>query len=336
MGPLAVHACLEPGVAARSRSARASARKRGAERARFGGRHERFFYHARGKPERGDLSARRSYTARAVTIRLYNTLTQSSSPSSRSSRAKPRLRLRPDDLRPRARRPRADVHDVRRPRPAPPRARLRGDLRAQRDRRRRQDPRARERAERRAPLALSSSMSDLVRRAAPDARLRRTDARAARLAAPSPRSSRSSRSSSPRGTPTSSPTAKGQDVYFAVRSFAEYGKLSHRNVDDLRAGARVEVGEAKRDPLDFALWKGETEDAGGGPARGGRGAPGGTSSARRWRRSASGRTSTSTAAGWTSSSPTTRTRSRRARPRGAARSRASGCTRASSTSTKRR
>jgi len=45
------------------------------------------------------------------------------------------------------------------------------------------------------------------------------------------------------------------DVYFAVRKFPDYGKLSRRNVDDLLAGARVEPGEAKRDPLDFALWK---------------------------------------------------------------------------------
>ncbi len=45
------------------------------------------------------------------------------------------------------------------------------------------------------------------------------------------------------------------DVYFAVRRFPEYGKLSHRNLEDLRAGARIEVDERKRDPLDFALWK---------------------------------------------------------------------------------
>src|SRR3989449_543856 len=45
------------------------------------------------------------------------------------------------------------------------------------------------------------------------------------------------------------------DVYFAVRSFPGYGKLSKRNLDDLRAGARVEPGDQKRDPLDFALWK---------------------------------------------------------------------------------
>jgi cysteinyl-tRNA synthetase len=46
------------------------------------------------------------------------------------------------------------------------------------------------------------------------------------------------------------------DVYYAVRKFPEYGRLSKRNLDDLVAGARVEPGEAKRDPLDFALWKG--------------------------------------------------------------------------------
>ena len=50
-------------------------------------------------------------------------------------------------------------------------------------------------------------------------------------------------------------TASG-DVYFRVRSFPEYGKLSGRDVDDMRSGARVAVGEEKEDPLDFALWKG--------------------------------------------------------------------------------
>jgi cysteinyl-tRNA synthetase len=45
------------------------------------------------------------------------------------------------------------------------------------------------------------------------------------------------------------------DVYYAVRKFPDYGRLSKRNLDDLMAGARVELGEAKHDPLDFALWK---------------------------------------------------------------------------------
>jgi cysteinyl-tRNA synthetase len=46
------------------------------------------------------------------------------------------------------------------------------------------------------------------------------------------------------------------DVYYAVRKFPAYGQLSRRDVDDLRSGARVETGDVKRDPLDFALWKG--------------------------------------------------------------------------------
>jgi len=45
------------------------------------------------------------------------------------------------------------------------------------------------------------------------------------------------------------------DVYFSVRSFPGYGKLSKRHLEDMRAGARVEPGEQKHDPLDFALWK---------------------------------------------------------------------------------
>ncbi|HEY8542706.1 MAG TPA: cysteine--tRNA ligase, partial [Pseudothermotoga sp.] len=45
------------------------------------------------------------------------------------------------------------------------------------------------------------------------------------------------------------------DVYFDVKSFPKYGELSHRSLDDMIAGARVEVNEKKRNPLDFALWK---------------------------------------------------------------------------------
>jgi cysteinyl-tRNA synthetase len=49
--------------------------------------------------------------------------------------------------------------------------------------------------------------------------------------------------------------ATNGDVMYSVSSFAEYGKLSGRQLSDLRAGARVAVDEAKRDPLDFVLWK---------------------------------------------------------------------------------
>jgi cysteinyl-tRNA synthetase len=45
------------------------------------------------------------------------------------------------------------------------------------------------------------------------------------------------------------------DVYFSVRSFDGYGKLSRHNLDDLRAGDRIEPGTKKHEPLDFALWK---------------------------------------------------------------------------------
>ena len=47
----------------------------------------------------------------------------------------------------------------------------------------------------------------------------------------------------------------GDGVYYRVRSFPRYGALSHRNVDELLIGARIEPGEDKADPLDFALWK---------------------------------------------------------------------------------
>ncbi len=46
------------------------------------------------------------------------------------------------------------------------------------------------------------------------------------------------------------------DVYYHVPSYADYGRLARRNLDELQAGARVEVDERKRDPMDFALWKG--------------------------------------------------------------------------------
>ena len=45
------------------------------------------------------------------------------------------------------------------------------------------------------------------------------------------------------------------DVYFEVGKFSGYGKLSKRKLEDMQAGARVEVDERKRSPMDFALWK---------------------------------------------------------------------------------
>ncbi len=45
------------------------------------------------------------------------------------------------------------------------------------------------------------------------------------------------------------------DVYFSTRSFDNYGKLSGQTIDDLKSGARIQIDESKKDPLDFALWK---------------------------------------------------------------------------------
>lgn len=45
------------------------------------------------------------------------------------------------------------------------------------------------------------------------------------------------------------------DVYYSTRKFKGYGKLSGQNIEDLEAGARIQVGDLKRDPMDFALWK---------------------------------------------------------------------------------
>ncbi|MBX3228733.1 MAG: cysteine--tRNA ligase [Labilithrix sp.] len=73
-------------------------------------------------------------------------------------------------------------------------------------------------------------------------------------------------------------TPVGKDVYYAVRSYDGYGKLSRRNVDDLRSGASERLAEnadeVKKDPLDFALWKGQAKDAFGFDSPWGHGRPG--------------------------------------------------------------
>ena len=68
--------------------------------------------------------------------------------------------------------------------------------------------------------------------------------------------------------------AAGGDVYFDVRSKPDYGKLSGRRVDEMREGYRIEPGEAKRDPLDFALWKGSKPGEPSWPSPWGPGRPG--------------------------------------------------------------
>ncbi len=69
------------------------------------------------------------------------------------------------------------------------------------------------------------------------------------------------------------PVADG-DVYFAVRAFEAYGKLSGRRIDELLAGARVEISDLKHDPLDFALWKAAKPGEPAWPSPWGPGRPG--------------------------------------------------------------
>jgi cysteinyl-tRNA synthetase len=64
------------------------------------------------------------------------------------------------------------------------------------------------------------------------------------------------------------------DVYYAVRSFADYGRLSGKSLDELNAGERVEVDPHKRDPLDFVLWKAAKPGEPAWPAPWGPGRPG--------------------------------------------------------------
>ena len=64
------------------------------------------------------------------------------------------------------------------------------------------------------------------------------------------------------------------DVYFSVRSDPGYGKLKGQDIDDMENGARISPTEQKRDPLDFALWKGEKPGEPSWPSPWGKGRPG--------------------------------------------------------------
>ena len=68
--------------------------------------------------------------------------------------------------------------------------------------------------------------------------------------------------------------AANGDVDYAVRKFDGYGKLSGRSPDEMRAGARIEVAQAKRDPLDFVLWKAAKPGEPAWDSKWGRGRPG--------------------------------------------------------------
>jgi cysteinyl-tRNA synthetase len=64
------------------------------------------------------------------------------------------------------------------------------------------------------------------------------------------------------------------DVYFSTKKYDEYGKLSHLPLDELESGARISVGEIKRDPMDFALWKAAKPNEPSWPSPWGEGRPG--------------------------------------------------------------
>ncbi|WP_300656112.1 cysteine--tRNA ligase [Pseudomonas sp.] len=64
------------------------------------------------------------------------------------------------------------------------------------------------------------------------------------------------------------------DVYYRVGKFVGYGKLSRKKIEDLKVGARIEVDEAKQDPLDFVLWKGVKPGEPSWPSPWGAGRPG--------------------------------------------------------------
>jgi len=68
--------------------------------------------------------------------------------------------------------------------------------------------------------------------------------------------------------------APGGDVFYAVEKFAAYGRLSGKKLADLRSGARVEINEDKRDPLDFVLWKQAKPGEPAWPSPWGEGRPG--------------------------------------------------------------
>ena len=68
--------------------------------------------------------------------------------------------------------------------------------------------------------------------------------------------------------------ANNGDVYFSVSNFPDYGKLSKKKMDELLEGARVEIGELKKDPRDFVLWKSSADDSVGWDSPWGYGRPG--------------------------------------------------------------
>ncbi len=116
-------------------------------------------------------------------------------------------------------------------------------------------------------------------------------------------------------------------VLFRVRSYKDYGKLSGRSVDDMIAGARVEVAPFKEDPMDFVLWKPSTAQEPGWDSPWGRGRPGWHIECSAMSLELLGESFDIHGGGWTCNSPTTKTKSPKApAPTRTPTSRGSGCT----------
>ena len=114
-------------------------------------------------------------------------------------------------------------------------------------------------------------------------------------------------------------TGADGSIYYAIRQFPSYGRLSHLHMHDLKEGASGICADEydKENAADFVLWKSYDPDRDGessGPALSARGAPAGTSSAPPWPLPSSARPSTSTSAASTTCFPTTRTRSPNRKP----------------------
>ncbi len=123
------------------------------------------------------------------------------------------------------------------------------------------------------------------------------------------------------------------DVYYDVSTFEDYGQLSGKQLDDLRAGERVAVDESKDDPLDFVLWKAAKPGEPSWPSPWGMDGRAGISSVPRCRPAAWAIISTSTAAARTCSSPITKMKLRSPRRPPANVSSTYGCTTGSCAST---
>ena len=64
------------------------------------------------------------------------------------------------------------------------------------------------------------------------------------------------------------------NVYFNINSFKDYGKLSNKNLEELKSGNRIEISDLKKNPMDFVLWKPSSEEDPGWDSPWGRGRPG--------------------------------------------------------------